>query len=235
MDRKLGGEGSDRGQIIGAWLVHSMQQPVIYCADIGSVARARFAWARATVAGGALDITCGRDIQNLVEEIAQDLNGTAKVALGFECPLLVPISDHPRELTSARKGEGNRAWCAGSGAGSLATGLVQVVWILQRIRCRVRTPAPAFVNWREFAAAHGGLFLWEAFISGAAHGTDHVADAETAVRCFAAALPDVDGANAIRSANAHSLIGAALLRTGWSDDLGLLARPCVVIKARSGG
>jgi len=29
----------------------------------------------------------------------------------------------------------------------------------------------------------------------------------------------------------HSLLGAALLRTGWSKDLGLLGMPCLVIKA----
>jgi hypothetical protein len=210
-----------------------MQQPVIYCADIGSVATARFAWVRATVAGKAVEITCGRDIQRLAEEIARDLDGKAKVALGFECPLFVPISDDPRKLTSARDGEGDRPWSAAAGAGSLATGLTQVVWILRQIRSRLHIPTPAFVSWQEFAAAESGLFLWEAFISGGAHGADHAADAETAVRCFAAALPDLDGANAIRSVNVHSLIGAALLRTGWSDDLGLLARPCVVIKASS--
>lgn len=106
-----------------------------------------------------------------------------------------------------------------------------MVWILQRIRCRIRIPTPAFVNWRNFAAAPDGLFLWEAFLSGDAYGPDHVAGAATAVRCFAAALPDVVGANAIRSANVHSVVDAALLRTGWSEDLGPLARPCVVIKA----
>ena len=29
----------------------------------------------------------------------------------------------------------------------------------------------------------------------------------------------------------HSLLGAALLRTGWSSDLSLLEKPCLVIKA----
>jgi hypothetical protein len=58
-----------------------------------------------------------------------------------------------------------------------------------------------------------------------------VADAEIAVRRFAAHLPDIAEANAIHEATVYSLIGAALLRTGWSPDLSLLETSCVVIKA----
>ena len=59
----------------------------------------------------------------------------------------------------------------------------------------------------------------------------HAKDAEIAVHRFAVHLPDIAGANAIRETSAHSLIGAALLRTGWSRDLASLKKACVVIKA----
>ena len=38
-------------------------------------------------------------------------------------------------------------------------------------------------------------------------------------------------ASDIKEEVVYSLIGAALLRTGWSKDLRLLETPCVVIKA----
>ena len=62
-------------------------------------------------------------------------------------------------------------------------------------------------------------------------GESNVADAEIAVRCFAGHLPNIPAANAVWEDSVHSLVGAALLRTGWSTDLGLLEAPCVVIKA----
>jgi len=76
-----------------------------------------------------------------------------------------------------------------------------------------------------------GLFLWEAFVTADAKGRTHAADAEIAVDCFAGRLPDIPAANAVQETSVHSLIGAALLRTGWSTDLGLLETPCVVIRA----
>jgi hypothetical protein len=41
-----------------------------------------------------------------VDAIAADLNAGHHVALGFECPLFVPVSEDPNGLTSARPGEG---------------------------------------------------------------------------------------------------------------------------------
>jgi hypothetical protein len=105
------------------------------------------------------------------------------------------------------------------------------VWILRQLREQVRVEVPVFVDWQAFGAAPHGLFVWEAFVSGAAKAATHAGDAELAVRRFEAALPTIDEANAIRSEEVHSLMGAALLRTGWSADVALLSRPCVVIKA----
>ncbi len=113
------------------------------------------------------------------------------MAMGFECPLLVPIPDDPARLTSARNGEGKRAWSAGAGAGALATGLTETVWNLCNLRNKVSSNIPAFLDWSGFREVKNGLFLWEAFVSGRAHGEDDVADAEKAVRCFAAVFPNI--------------------------------------------
>jgi hypothetical protein len=96
---------------------------IIHCADIGSVRRGNFGWARLVV--DATDSACntGFDIYSFADALAADINAGHPVAVGFECPLFVPVPDDPNDLTSARPGEGNRAWSAGAGAGSLATGL----------------------------------------------------------------------------------------------------------------
>jgi hypothetical protein len=209
-----------------------MNQVIVFCADIGSIKKGNFAWARGVaIDNGFTEVYSKKDIHELVAAVAEDINAGSSVAMGFECPLFVPITDDPAMLTSARNGEGNRAWCAGAGAGALATGLTEIVWILKELRKQTSIIVPAFINWSDFYKAGNGLFLWEAFVSGEAKGTDDLADAEKAVRSFIGALPNIQDINAISEPNVHYLIGAALLRTGWSKDLSLLGAPCVVIKA----
>ena len=204
---------------------------VVYCADIGSVAKRRFGWARQRTDGAQPAIRRGTDISKLVQAVAADLNGGRSVALGFECPLFVPIRDNPEELTSAREGEGNRPWSAGAGAAVLATALTECVWILRALRRQVSTKVSVFLTWDEFCEASGGLFLWEAFVSSRAKGKSHQDDAAIAVRSFAAQLPDLKQAIPIWEAVVHSLVGAALLGTEWSSDTSLLRKACLVIKA----
>src|SRR5690606_30721030 len=103
------------------------------------------------------------------------------------------------------------------------TGLVQVVWVLRRVAELVRAPRYATLHWREFVRAKRGLFLWEAFVTGAAKGKLHVDDASIGALAFERALADPMAASAIEPAEVHSLAGAALLRTGWSTQLDLLA------------
>jgi hypothetical protein len=199
----------------------------VICADIGSQARGRFGWAHLraeSLVGG------GTELGGLATAVAGELNRGVPVSMGFECPLFVPITTDPAHLTKARTGEGSRAWCAGAGAGALATGLSQVVWILERIRQELRQPCACTLNWDDFSAGGADLFIWEAFVSGDSKGALHTDDAELGARAFRAALPEPSGSNAIAPDVVHSLIGAALLRTGWSTDLALLETPCLVIR-----
>lgn len=110
-----------------------MAQIAICCADIGSVQGGKFGWASCPEAADA-DHASPR---SLVRFVAERLEANVKVALGFECPLWVPVAGEPSDLTKARHGEGNRAWSAGAGAGSLATGLTEIAWILDRIHHEV--------------------------------------------------------------------------------------------------
>ena len=113
----------------------------------------------------------------------------------------------------------------------LAVGLTESVWILREVHRQVADPALAFLDWQAFYEARRGLFFWEAFVTSGAKGETHVADAEVAVDYFKERMPDITGANAVHEQTVHSLIGAALLRTRWSNDLTLLDTACIVIKA----
>ncbi len=203
---------------------------VVYCADVGSVARGHFAWAQASAR--SRKPSTSSNIRHLVEAVAADLRRGLAVALGFECPLFVPLPEDPAKLTSARPGEGSRPWSAAAGAGALAIGLPEVCWVLQELRLTIARPARAHLDWQTFTRSGRGLFLWEAFVTAKAKGQSHRRDAEIGARAFLNCLPDVPAANAVKSAGqVYSLVGAALLRTGWTRDLAVLRTPCIVVRA----
>lgn len=204
----------------------------MFCADIGSVRAGKFGWA-------ALDADqrkaeSGSDIRDFARGIVAHLNLGRPASVGFECPLFVPLREDPGQLTAARRGDGSRAWSAGAGTGSLATGLVEVNWILREVRRELKAEAEAHLDWGRFVI-DGGLFLWEAFVSGRGkpqiEGNPHAADAMAAVEAFVGALPDPMSMNAIQETEVISLVGMALLRTGWTRDVESLGRSCLVIKA----
>jgi alkylated DNA nucleotide flippase Atl1 len=207
--------------------------PVIYAADIGSIKSGNFGWARLDSEQGTTRAQqrTGSEIDELVDAVEHDLNvGARGVALGFECPLFVPVPRDPVRLGAARPGEGNRPWSGGPGTAALATGLVQAAWILRALRDRCPKVA-VYLDWNDFTTTGRGLFLWEAFVTGQGSATTHVDDALIAAKTFRAALPNPPAANAVGAEEPLSLIGSALLQTGWSTDRALLHKPCLVIKA----
>lgn len=73
--------------------------------------------------------------------------------------------------------------------------------------------------------------FFEAFVTGVAKGSDHAHDAliaaEAAKSLFGQTRPY---RSAIDETEVFSLLGAALLRTGWSSDLSVLSTPCLVVR-----
>lgn len=199
----------------------------VWAVDVGSVKKHNLGWCR--IRGDELAV--GHDIHQLVRGIASDLTDDLQVALGFECPLFVPVPDDPVDLTSARRGKGARSWSAGAGASALATGLTECVWILEQVRRTTSTSITPTLDWGEFLAGRANLFLWEAFVTGVAKGLSHHGDAEIAALSFRDELPHIAEANTVTAANPHSLIGAALLRSGLTTDVTFLFRSCVVIRS----
>lgn len=208
-------------------------EPVIYAADIGSIKGGNFGWARLDPKQGSTQVerNDGTEIAELVDAVAHDLHvGERGVALGFECPLFVPVPKDPRRLGAARIGEGNRPFSGGPGTAALVTGLVQAAWVLRSLRERC-PEAASFLEWQEFTNAGRGLYLWEAFVTGKAKGAAHVDDALIAATTFRDALPDPPAANGVKAERPLSLIGAALLWSGWSQETAVLYQRCLVIKA----
>jgi hypothetical protein len=74
------------------------------------------------------------------------------------------------------------------------------------------------------------LFLWEAFVSGNAHDEDHRRDAASAATYFLTHEENLSAKAACRADNPISLIGAAALWAGWSEDLSLLHDEVLVLK-----
>lgn len=200
----------------------------VFAVDVGSIKKGNFGWCRACISNK--NMYTNTSINELIESICVDINSGAKVALGFECPLTLNLPESPDNLTSARKGEGDRAWCAGAGCGALAVGLVESAWILEKISKRSSCRIIPSLNWENFTSSDANLFLWEAFVSSKAKGTSHEDDAMIAVKTFMAAYPNIGCASAIRNDNPYSLIGAAILRAGLSSDANLLRHDCIVIK-----
>ncbi len=202
--------------------------PLVVCVDVGSTTSGKFGWWSSAGVGGTTP-------SGVSVHVARELDAGSAVALGFECPLFVPIAVAESKLTSQRPGEGNRSWSAAAGLGAMGVGVAQVPWIFRDIRSRLSRTHAAYLNWAAFHAAGAGLFVWEAFVSGRDKRGTHIADAEAAVLAFIDALPNPQTANKIAPIpSVICLAGAALLRTGWSNDIGVLGEAVLVIAPAKG-
>ena len=113
----------------------------------------------------------------------------------------------------------------------MATGLVQLAWVLDRVLDAV--PAATIqLDWDRFCADRAGLFLWEAYVNGPdkdATGS-HEADALIGVRAFCDQLPEPGDPRAREIQRPLSLAAAAALWAGWPLDLDQLRAPLLVVR-----
>jgi hypothetical protein len=206
-------------------------EPIIYVADAGSASKGNFHWTSSRVVEESTT-----DPQGLASAVAADLKSGKKVALGYESPLFVPVDTSSSSLGCARNGEceeatGNRPFTAGAGATVLATGIQSLAWVLREIK-QLAPTTKASTRWSDFREDTFNLFVWEAFVSGSekAYPPSHSGDAALAIAAFRQVKSSVENPTRILSANAFSLVGAALVWSGLSTDVTLLAEPCVVIR-----
>ena len=211
----------------------------VYCADVGSIRRGNFAWVRRSAAGGRPKVSTS--IETLAEDVSRDLNAERPIALGFECPLSIPIPEESGDLGRAREFERDRPWSSGAGVATLGTGLAQLVWVMNRVKA-LRGPGevPITLEWGTFLSISGArLLLWEAFVTKSGKPakrrgqTEHEADARLAVDTFLrqarAGRPGDGGFGAGTNAPEQLvLIGAAALWSGLSNDVSLLRKDRMV-------
>jgi hypothetical protein len=207
-----------------------MDDLAVFCADVGSVRSGNFGWAGLSPSEATMSDQDRSSPARLAETVVAELLIGRPVALGFECPLFVPVPESVDTLGAARHGEGDRAWSAGAGTGALATGLVQMAWILAAVRTRCLNAA-LHLEWESFVHAGSGLLIWEAFVSGTAKRLTHADDAMAAVEAFVGALPDPSATSAISAERPLSLAGAAAIWSGWLLDPSALHVQPLVIRA----
>ena len=180
--------------------------------------------------------TDGSDLDICIEALAAALR-RGPVALGFEAPMFTPIRDNASTLTKARHGEAmhgiSRPFSASAGATVLVTGLVIVPFVLTRLR--VLTPtARATLDWRKPMIGRADLLLFEAFVTNQKKTTDtrHVEDAHLAIAEFQRGMTDpANFISAVNEAHSLNLLGASMLRTGWSNSIEIVGEEVLVVRA----
>lgn len=202
---------------------------IIFCIDVGAVRNIGYA----RVSGA--DVTTGTDLDELLALIVRDLGAGGRVALGFECPAFIPYPVATAGLCKARIGEGNRSWCAGAGPFALAIGAHEAAHVLRDIAEGAARQLRVGYDDQALLAGELDLLVWEAFVSNKAPSPDpaaaHMADARAAALEFRRRLDTGRVETDILDTEVFNLVGAAILRAGLSDDLGLLNLPCIVVKA----
>jgi hypothetical protein len=178
----------------------------------------------------------GTDLDICIAAVAGALC-TGPVAVGFEAPMFVPVRDDPMTLTKARSGEAvqgiSRPFSASAGATVLVTALVVVPYVLTQLR-KLAPRARATMDWRSQLGGRADLLLFEAFVTNQRKSTDtrHVEDAHLAIAAFQNGMRDPPAfVSAVVEPQCLSLLGAAMLRTGWTADPAVIAEPCLVVRA----
>jgi hypothetical protein len=197
--------------------------PFVMCIDVGGPKN--IGWADSDGLDGTVT-NLGEALDRLSECLRQ--NGWA--ALGFEAPIWTPARAEIARITSRRGGVEttyNRAWSAGAGVGALGAALALMPWCLARI-VRAAGPVAATVDLQRFRK-NGGLFLWEAFVTGSMKGvgTSHHDDARLASKAFvtrwAALVSDIPA----EPATNHAVSSA--MAAGLSIDPNELVLPALVV------
>ncbi len=203
----------------------------VFCADIGSIARGRFAWAQRFPGSDGEELHRPKCIEALATSVVHALRDGEPVALGFEAPLFIPVPENPDRLGKARPCDApSPAWSSSVGASVLATAMAQIPWTLRFIHERL-PDLRVNVQWRSFAEQQDGLLLWEAFVSGAAKGETHEQDAVSGVQAFYEQLPNPGDPGAAETETPLSVLAAAAIWAGFDLPIEDTRHECLLVRA----
>jgi hypothetical protein len=204
----------------------------VMCADIGSIPRGRFAWARRLPAQASEAEHDPTSIAAMASAIVTCLRAGTPVAVGFEAPLFLPVPEAPDALGKARPTDtGAPSWSSQTGACVMATGIVQAAWILRWVFERV-PEAPVSLTWENFTAEGAGLLIWEAFVSSTAKGDDHEDDARIGVETFCLSLPTPGDPELAAVPRPLSLAAMLCIWAGWAVPTENLRGGGVLVRAQ---
>ncbi len=203
----------------------------VFCADVGSIARDSFAWARRIPSSDGEELHRPESIESLAASVVHALHDGEPVALGFEAPLFIPVPEDPSRLGKARPCDApSPSWSSSVGASVLATAMVQVPWTLRFIHEQV-SDLRVHVQWPQFAEQQDGLLLWEAFVSGAAKGETHEEDARSGVQAFCEQLPNPGDPSAAETERPFSVLAAAAIWAGFDLPIEDTRSGCLLVRA----
>jgi hypothetical protein len=204
----------------------------VFCCDTGSTLSGGFGWARATDGDNDSDpqVEGSADIDQCLDRINGDLKENRLVALGIESPLFLPVPLDGKDLSRGRDGERDRSCFAPAGGYVAALGLHQLAYLLQGWKGSSPT-----LKWQGWPGHSTSALIWEAFVCGNAHTKtkDHVADAATAAVEFWRRFRGEGLSSDVvvtPPRRVLSLLGAAMLWAGRSNDTALLDQATLVIK-----
>jgi hypothetical protein len=199
------------------------EKPYVLCVDVGGPTK--IGWADSEGHDGT-----GANLGAALDGVTALLGAGRCVALGFEAPIWTPVRVELARITGRRGGVEttyNRAWSAGAGTGALGAALALMPWCLIRI-AKGAGPVATTVDLQRFHGG-GGLFLWEAFVSGLmkAVGTTHHDDARLACQAFVARWPDLQSDVPGEPALNHAVSSA--MAAGLSIQQDELVLPALVV------
>ena len=123
----------------------------VFCADVGSITRESFAWARRIPGSDGEELHRPESIESLAAAVVDALRDDKPVALGFEAPLFIPVPENPARLGKARPCDAlSPSWSSNVGASVLATAMAQVPWTLRFIHDQV-PDLRVHLQWPSFA------------------------------------------------------------------------------------
>ena len=152
------------------------------------------------------------------------------LVLGFEAPMYVPAKRDLLRSLQARPGEGSRPWSGSAGATVAAISLAIVPSLLDFLHAEV-PGARAWQNWNLIPSKPGEMLVFEAFVSGGRSSGHEVDAKQAAVEAYRLLTGPGEVLSCLGSEECFSLLGAALIHAGLSDDLAELKRPCLVVRA----
>ncbi len=174
-------------------------------------------------------------MDELIKLLVADAAAGRSLALGFEAPGFLPVPESALQLNRARPGEGDRPWCFGAGAYTLAIGIQQSAWVIRALAATARSTHALTTSWRSWPPPQGArpvVLLWEAFVSKSAHSptNDPVQDAASAAHEFLRNEHRLTEIHAVSCSPRLSLLGVVALWSEWAEDRSLLRDEPLVVR-----